>query len=120
MLDETCQYLYERDMYFIIFTDNPRRLPLIADIEKMYPDHFLGIYFDDEQGGRQLDLYKYRWVMEAENYTDAANQFIEGLNWWLNLEDIRNETLTYSASDFTVFTSDYCLYWYCHLHFTVI
>ncbi|GAG32063.1 unnamed protein product, partial [marine sediment metagenome] len=49
-LIETCQYLYDHDMYFIIYSDSSYRLQLISDIEKKYGDHFLGVYFDDEQG----------------------------------------------------------------------
>ena len=112
-LDETCQYLYDKDMYFIIYSDSSRRLQLISDIEKKYGDHFLGVYYDDEPGGKQLDLFEYRWVKEADNYTDAANQFVEHLKWWLNLRFPRNETLPQVApSDFRLFTSDYALYWF--------
>jgi hypothetical protein len=111
-LEEVCQYLSDQDMKFIIFTGNPSRLELINDVAKKYEDNFMGIYFDDEQGGKQLDVFEYRWVEEAENYTDAANQFVEGLNWWLNLRSIRNQTLPYAPSDFPLFTSDYALYWF--------
>jgi hypothetical protein len=111
-LEETCQYLTNQDLQFIVYTDNPRRLELINNVTKKYEDNFIGIYYLDEQGGRQLDIYEYRWVEGAENYTDAANQFVEGLNWWLNLRSIRNETFPYAPSDFSLFTSDYSLYWF--------
>jgi hypothetical protein len=114
-LIKTCQYLYDQDMYFIIYFSDSRRLHLLSDIKKKYEDHFLGVYFDDEQGGRQLDIFEYRWVYEgeADNYTDAANQFVEGVNWWLNWRFTRNETLPQVVpSDFRLFTSDYCLYWF--------
>ena len=83
-LNETCQYLYDQDIYFIIYSDSHYRLQLISDIGKQYDDHFLGVYFDDEQGGRQLDLFEYRWVYEADDYSDASNQFVQGLKYWLN------------------------------------
>jgi hypothetical protein len=111
-LEETCHYLSNQDMQFIIYTDDPRRLELINNVAKKYEDNFMGIYYLDEQGGRQLDLFKYRWVKDAENYTDAANQFVEGLNGWLNLRSIGNFTFPYAASDFPLFTSDYSLYWF--------
>jgi hypothetical protein len=41
---ETCQYLYDRDIYFIIYPDSQSSLPVISDIEKIYGDHFLGVY----------------------------------------------------------------------------
>jgi hypothetical protein len=111
-LEETCQYLNDQDMQFILFTVNPRRLELINDVAKKYEDNFMGIYYYDEPGGRQLDLFEHRWVEEAENYTDAANQFVEHLNYWLNLRSIGNETFPYAPSDFPLFTSDYSLYWF--------
>ena len=111
-LEEVCQYLSDQDMKFIIFIDNPFRLDMINGVTKKYEDNFMGIYYDDEQGGRQLDLFKWRWVKDAENYSDAANQFVEGLNWWLNLRSMRNVTFSYAASDFPLFTSDYSLYWF--------
>jgi hypothetical protein len=111
-LEETCQYLNDQDMQFIIYTDNPRRLELINDVTKKFEDSFMGIYYDDEQGGKQLDLFENRLVIEADNYTDAANQFVEGLNGWLNLRSIRNVTFPYAPLDFPLFTSDYSLYWF--------
>ena len=76
-LEEMCQYLTAKDMQFIIYTDSPFRLELINDVVKKYEDNFMGIYYDTEQGGKQLDQFPYRWVREAENYTDAANQFVQ-------------------------------------------
>ena len=114
-LGETCQYLNDQDMQFIIYTDDPFRLELINDVVTKYEDNFMGIYYLDEQGGRQLDLVDLRWVEEAENYTDAATHFVEGLNGWLNLRSIRNVTFPYVPSDFPLFTSDYSLYWFDYL-----
>ncbi len=112
-LEETCQYLYDQDMYFIIYQSGSRNLHLLSDIEKQYGDRFLGVYLDDEQGGKQLDIFNYRWVDEADNNTDAANQFVEHLNWWLNRRFTQNETLPqFAPSDFRLFTSDYSLYWF--------
>jgi hypothetical protein len=115
-LEEICEYLYDCGLYFIVYTHDPRVLPLIAEIEAMYPKHFLGVYFSDEEGGKQLDLYyEHRWVMEAENYTEAADKFVYGLNWWLTAKEIDSETFLYSPSDFSLFTSDYSLYWFDYL-----
>jgi len=115
-LTQVCQYLYEQDMYFIVFSDRRSRLSLFKDIEKMYPVHFLGTYFNDEQGGRQLDLSDHRFVYEAENNTDAANKFFDASYSWLNRRYIRNETgVDVAPSDFNLFTSDYALYWFDYL-----
>ena len=44
------------------------------------------------KGGRQLDLFEHAFVNEADNYTDAANQFIEGSDLWLNQRYTQNQT----------------------------
>ena len=97
----------------MIFGVRRSRLILFRSIEEKYPDNFLGVYFDDEQGGRQLDLHDHRWVFEAENHTDAATQFVRASYTWLNQGFVRNGIGTDIApSDFTLFTSDYALYWF--------
>ncbi len=117
-LNEACQYLYDRDIYFIIYTHSRRTsgLQLIVDIQNKYENHFLGVYFDDEQGGKQIDIFDYRWVNEGEanNSSDAANHFVDDLYWWLEGRSYRNETVFYdiAPSDFHLFTSDYTYYWY--------
>lgn len=114
LLNETCKYLYEHDLHFIIYTHSRTRFEPIKKIEETYPNHFLGVYFDDEQGGKQLDIFEFRWVNEAENSSAAANQFVNGLSWWINGRNIRNETQYHDIppSDFQLFTSDYTYYWY--------
>ncbi len=115
-LSATCQYLFDRDMCFIIYSDSRRRLELIRDIGEKYPNHFLGVYFYDEQGGRQLDSYEYTFFYEAENYSNAANLFLEGSDNWLNRRYTNNETgVSIAPSDFKLFTSDYALYWFDYL-----
>jgi hypothetical protein len=113
-LDEICQYLHNRDMNFLIYTEIPHTLPMIQNVVDKFGDSFLGIYFWDEQGGKQLDIYDYRWVDagDAKNYTEAANQFVNHLHYYLFNKEFRNETLPYSAADFPLFTSDYALYWF--------
>ena len=114
-LSETCQYLYDRDMYFLIYSDSHRSLQLFNDVRTKYENHFLGVYFYDEEGGKQLDRYDYRLVDEgkAENYTDASNQFVDGLNRWLTRKYPPNATSSQlSPTDFRLFSSDYSLYWF--------
>jgi hypothetical protein len=116
-LTEVCQYLYERDMHFIIYDESrsTTRLQVFRNIQEKYSDHFLGLYFYDEQGGRQLDVFEWRWVYEgeADNYTDAATQFVDDLSWWIEGRFIGNESYReISPSDFHLFSSDYCLYWF--------
>jgi hypothetical protein len=111
-LETISQYLVEKDMNFIVYTHEPYTLEMIKKIEEKYPYHFLGIYFDDELGGKQLDIYKWRVVEEAQSNSDAANKFVEGVNKWLTINQTRNRTFPYSPSDFRLYTSDYSLYWF--------
>jgi hypothetical protein len=102
-LDEVCQYLYDKGMYFIIYWEMPPETDF-ESYKRRWGDRFLGFYAHDEIGGRQLDLDEW-FVQEASNYTDAANQFVNKVNALLNdhYVDIRN---------FTLFSSDYALYWF--------
>ncbi len=112
-LTQVCQCLSEKNMYFIVYGIGRFRLQSFNNIEESYPNNFLGVYYDDEQGGRQLDLSDHRWVYEAENYTDAAHQFFDASYSWLNSRYVRNETaINVAPSDFHLFTSDYALYWF--------
>jgi hypothetical protein len=102
-LDEVCQYLYDKGMYFIIYWE----MPPVTDIgayKRRWGDRFLGFYAHDEIGGRQLDLHEWP-VTEADNHTDAANQFVDDVNSLL-IDHYTN------IEDYTLFTSDYALYWF--------
>jgi hypothetical protein len=78
-------------------------------IKSKYSEKFLGLEYEDELGGSQLDSWEYRPVLEAENYADAANQFAGSINGYLNMQ-----ILPFSPfpSDFHLFTADYALYWF--------
>jgi len=108
-LDETCQYVYDKGLSFIIYREHTApHTEWLEDAKKRWGDHFLGFYAYDEVGGRQLDLRKNRIVHDADNYTDAANQFVDGMNWILKwyTQQYTNST------NFPLFTSDYALYWF--------
>lgn len=107
-LNETCQYVYDKGLSFIIFTERPLRTQWLDYAKSTWGDRFLGFYAFDEAGGRQLDLYKYRPVWEADNCTDASNQFITMVN--MTLEYVAGNYT--SRPNFKLFTSDYALYWF--------
>jgi hypothetical protein len=107
-LNETCQYIYDKGLSFIVYTESPPRSQWLEDSKNRWGDLFLGFYAFDEAGGYQLDLGEYRAVREADNYTDAANQFFIVANTTLNYV-----TRAYTSSvNFPLFTSDYALYWF--------
>ena len=81
----------------------------VEDARVMWGQHFLGLYTYDEPGGRQLDNAKYRVLNEKPaNYTDAAEKYTIQLN--NSLKYIRENPI--NAGNFTLFTSDYALYWF--------
>ncbi|MCZ2807753.1 MAG: hypothetical protein O2V44_00200 [Candidatus Bathyarchaeota archaeon] len=107
-LNETCQYIYDKGLSFIIYTERSPRHQWLEDAKNSWGDRFLGFYAFDEVGGYQLDLGEYRAVREADNYTDAANQFFSVTNMALNYV-----TRDYTSSvNYPLFTSDYALYWF--------
>jgi hypothetical protein len=107
-VDETCQYVYDKGLSFIIYTARPPQTQWLEDAKNRWGDQFLGLYAFDEVGGRQLDLYEYRPVWEADNYTHAANQFVSNVTMALDWVTW-NHT---SSVNFPLFTSDYALYWF--------
>ena len=52
-----CQYVYDKGLSFIVYTDDPRypSSQWLADAKNNYGNSFLGIYYFDETGGKQLD-----------------------------------------------------------------
>ena len=109
-LDEMCQYLYDRGFYFIVYMERPPRAQWLVDSKLRWGNRLLGFYAFDEAGGYQLDLHQYRPVREADNITDAANQFIGSLNRSLNYINIGFT----ESTNFPLVTSDYALYWFDH------
>jgi hypothetical protein len=108
-LNELCQYLYEKDLYFIVYDDLPLHLNSLNAIKSKWSEKFLGLEYEDELGGSQLDGWEYRSVVDANNYSDAANRFVGSINGYLN-----TQILPFSPfpSDFHLFTADYALYWF--------
>jgi|WetSurMetagenome_2_1015567.scaffolds.fasta_scaffold83432_2 hypothetical protein len=108
------QYVYDRGLSFIVYTDSSRypSRPWLADAKNTYGDKFLGIYYLDELGGKQLDQASYPLVTNATSFNDAATNYVYIANFLL-----RNGTYGISRSfayphEFKLFTSDYSLYWY--------
>jgi hypothetical protein len=108
-LNELCQYVSEKNLYFIIYDELPVNLNSLNAIKSKWKEKFLGLEYEDELGGSQLDGWPYRPVLKAKNYSDAANQFVGSTNQFLNMQ-----ILPFSPfpSDFNLFTADYALYWF--------
>lgn len=119
-LNATCDYAYHAGMYLLVYfsmqnysdvypginSSQFRPYQWMMDAKQRYGDHFLGVYFDDEPGGHQLDSNTIA-LGSAENYTSAADSFVE-------TTQNRMHTLSYYSKQFNslLFTSDYGLYWF--------
>ena len=112
-LNQTILYLKDQDLAYAVFTAAAAKLVSINESVASYPEKFVGVYYDDENGGRQLDVDDRRNVTSAENYSDAASQFIDHISYRLNAEFYLNESEPFIVpSTFRLFTSDYTLYWF--------
>jgi hypothetical protein len=116
-LDDVCNYVYSKGMYFMIYM-HPK--PELYDVQRQWVENasvrwgkqFLGLYAFDEPGGRQLDDADYKVLDETEtpvDYVDAAEKYAKKLDE-VYLELIRGDPIY--AGDLTLFTSDYALYWF--------
>ena len=114
------QYVYSRGLSFIVFTDNPQypSSQWLADAKNNYGSRFLGLYYDDELGGKQLDQADYPLItpknidVAENNYTEAANMYVTELNYYLRTgPSAATDSFAY-PTEFQLFTSDYALYWY--------
>ena len=108
LLNETCNYVYDAGLSFIVLFTSPieylyNPYVWIIKARQKYGDRFLGAYRIDEPGGKQLDNSTFRYVLEAKNYTDAAETYVKYL--YAHLE-------YYVYSGARVFTADYGLYWF--------
>jgi hypothetical protein len=112
-LNQTILYLENQHLSYAVFAAAAARLVSINESVPSYNDNFLGVYYDDENGGRQLDLDYRRSVFSADNYSDAASQFINSVSFRLNAEFYPNTSYPFIVpSSFRLFTSDYALYWF--------
>jgi hypothetical protein len=112
-LTNVSQYVYDKGLTFIVYTDDTRypSKQWIDTARELWGDLFLGIYFYDEPGGRQLDLATLT-VQSADTYNEAANTYVSSFYLW-----VRNGPLAVTQSfayptEYKIFTSDYAFYWY--------
>ena len=113
MLNETCDYVYDSGLSFIVlFTSTPvyDYIPYvwIMKAKQKYGDRFLAVYRYDEPGGNVLDrgseaLIDEEYVGETVNYSHAARTYVDLLYGHL-------EYYLYAGAD--VITADYGLYWF--------
>ena len=108
-LDELIPYLYEKNLNYIIYEEGPFNLNSLNYTQTEWGDKFLGLQYEDEAGGGQIDLASWRPVVEATNYSDAADQFQRAMNAYLSWQPRPSQP---PPADFRLFTADYALYWF--------
>jgi len=106
------QYAFDKSLTFIVYTDDTRypSKTWLGDAQK-WGNKFLGIYFYDEPGGKQLDQSSYPLVVSANNYSDASNKYVGLLSRWIK-DGPQAMAKSFGESNYQLFTSDYSLYWY--------
>jgi len=106
-----CDYLYSKGLYFIpfmFFTEYLEKPDFFQLAKERWGENFLGLYLSDEAGGRQIDGFDPRAVDEADNYSDAASQFVEVYS-----EAFQQFFARYvQPVNVMTFTADYALYWF--------
>ena len=151
---EICDYAVAQNLNIIVnFLNSASRdssalawqLPLLRNAKQRWGNRFLGVYFDDEPGGIQLDtdwasyfaspnftmrsrqpwfrnssLYKiYQETLKPNVNSSTPKNYSEEAKWFT---DIINWTLhpdqwkdQWKAAGITSFTSDWALYWWDYL-----
>ncbi len=107
------QYVYSKGLSFIVYTDNPRypTSQWFEDAENNWGNSFLGIYYYDEPGGKQLDQSDNPLVQSADNYSDAADQYVNITSLLFRGPYSITQNFAY-PTEYPLFISDYALYWY--------
>jgi len=113
-------YVYSKGLYFIVYSDNPRypSRQWLQDAKSNYGNSFLGIYYFDEPGGKQLDQQDYPTIpavevnVTSESYSDIANMYVNTLNYWIRSGPYAITNSFAYPTEYQLFTSDYGLYWY--------
>ncbi|MGD0645537.1 MAG: hypothetical protein ABSA75_11590 [Candidatus Bathyarchaeia archaeon] len=113
ILTTISQYVYDKGMSFVVYTDIPNYPSQLwfENAQSMWGSRFLGIYYYDEAGGKQVDLSK-PIVLSAANYSDAANQYVNTMNMVLRSGPFSITNNFAYPTEYKLFTSDYALYWY--------
>ncbi|MGD2066913.1 MAG: hypothetical protein PVI43_07095 [Candidatus Bathyarchaeota archaeon] len=106
-LTETCDYIYDAGLNFIVYfqyttvNHNFAVQNWTRQAKEAYGDQYLGEFYFDEIGGKQLDM-GYPSINTVHSYEEATNQFVEIIEKY-------SEPFKYGGEDFS---SDYALYWF--------
>ena len=113
-LSVVSQYAYSKGLNFIVFSNDPDypSKQWLENATKNFGSHFIGLYYTDEEGGKQLDQANYPAVLSAKNFSNAASQYVTTINQWLRTAPYAITRNFDYPTEYPLFTSDYGLYWY--------
>lgn len=111
LLNQVCDYVYHEGFYFIVQLTGIIKFSYnitdwVVTAKNKYGDRFIGIYYFDEPGGRQLDKDSSRFVSTAENWKEASEKYVYLL--YAHIEP-------YMRTNVKILTADYGLYWFNYL-----
>jgi hypothetical protein len=108
------EYAYAKGLSFIVYSDEPGfpSKDWLQNATANFGNKFLGVYYYDEPGGKQLDQANYPAFYYAKNFNDAANRYVNTIDWWLRSGSFSIAKNFENQSQIQLFTSDYGLYWY--------
>ena len=116
-LTRVCDHIFQKGLHFMVYVgfgegseDAPPRGPsasFFKDAFEKYGDKFLGVYLFDEVGGKLMDGAHSVNLTAADTYSEAAILYTHHLNFYLG-----NVSQFYAPAHFTLYTSDYALFWY--------
>ena len=111
-LNEICNYCKQSNLKFIVYFQfishiiYPWHQAWMDTAKQRFGSNFLGVYLQDELGGKQIDGNStQKTVLNASSYADAANQYIS------NIEAF-NSTMDAKRRGIPIFLADYALYWF--------
>ena len=111
-LNEVCNYCSQANLCFIVYflfisrIIYPWHQTWLDTAKQQWGNKFLGVYLQDELGGKQIDGNDtLKTVTTATSYADAANQYINNIQMY-------NSTIDAKRRDIPMFISDYALYWF--------
>jgi len=119
-LNEVCNYCVDANLNFIVYFQFISRIiypwhqTWLDNAKQRWGDYFLGVYLQDELGGRQIDgnltgnpLEKsiIKTISNATSYSDAADKFVKAI-------ELANSTIDAKKRGIPLFIGDYALHWF--------
>jgi hypothetical protein len=108
-LNDVCQYINDSGLHFATFMHTTmlfNQSEWISYARQRWSNRFLGLYSYDEPGGRQIDHdVPFVVISEANNYSDAADKYVENLT--VILSEYKSLYLPLMTSDYALYEFDY-------------